>query len=108
MSRMKPVVLVLILCALITVATSIRAYWVQDGVAVCTATGYPAYQEYPTITSDGAGGAVITWQDYRSGDYDIYVQCVDAAGNIKWTTDGIAVCTATGYQENPDISIKFI
>ena len=39
---------------------SLRAYWVEDGVAICTATNN---QEDPQMTSDGAGGAVITWRD---------------------------------------------
>ncbi|MCK4539487.1 MAG: hypothetical protein KAV42_11885, partial [Candidatus Krumholzibacteria bacterium] len=38
--------------------------WTIDGVPICTATGE---QSIPRITSDGAGGAVVTWQDLRSG-----------------------------------------
>jgi len=61
------------------VDTSGTALWTADGVALCTATGG---QQYPTITSDGAGGAIVTWQDYRSGNYDIYTQSVKATGLI--------------------------
>jgi hypothetical protein len=46
---MKAVPLV-VLCALIIAVPSVWAYWVQDGVALCTATGE---QFYPMITSDG-------------------------------------------------------
>jgi hypothetical protein len=31
--------------------------WTADGVALCAATGD---QRYPTIASDGAGGAIVT------------------------------------------------
>ncbi len=77
------------------------ASWQADGNPICTAVGdqYP-----PTITSDGAGGAIITWYDYRSGTADIYVQRVNASGVVQWTADGIAICTAAGYQTYPTIT----
>jgi len=74
--------------------------WTADGVALCTATWN---EIWPTITSDGAGGAVITWMDDRSGNYDIYAQRVNASGAVQWTTDGVAICTATGDQAGPTI-----
>ena len=36
----------------------------------------------PWSIPDGSGGAIITWQDERSGNWDVYVQRVDALGNI--------------------------
>jgi hypothetical protein len=74
--------------------------WPADGVALCTAAGN---QNSPTIVSDGAGGAIVTWRDYRSGDYDIYVQRVNASGAVQWLVDGVALCTAAGHQQNPTI-----
>ncbi|MDO9391673.1 MAG: T9SS type A sorting domain-containing protein [bacterium] len=74
--------------------------WAANGLAICTATGN---QQYPTIVSDGAGGAIITWHDNRSGTYDIYAQRVNAAGAAQWTADGVAICTATGTQQYPTI-----
>jgi len=75
--------------------------WTTNGVALCTAAGD---QEYPTIISDGAGGAIATWYDYRSGsNYDIYAQRVNASGAVQWTTDGVALCTAAGDQQYPAI-----
>jgi len=41
---------------------------------VCTAANG---QAYPTIVSDGSGGAIITWYDDRSGTNDVYVQRVE-------------------------------
>jgi hypothetical protein len=73
--------------------------WSPDGVALCTAAGE---QSYPSIAPDGAGGAIVTWQDIRSGaSYDIYAQSVSAAGVPQWTVDGVAVCALTGYQQLP-------
>jgi hypothetical protein len=75
--------------------------WTPDGVAISTATGDKGY---PQITSDGAGGAVITWDDDRGADYDIYAQRIDAGGNVQWTADGVAICTASGDQEYPQVT----
>ncbi len=75
--------------------------WTADGVAICTATND---QESPTIVSDGAGGAIITWHDLRSGNSDIYAQRINASGVVQWTADGVAICTATNYQLKPTIA----
>ena len=70
--------------------------WGADGIAICTET---LGQESPVLVSDGAGGAVIAWQDLRSGSgYDIWAQAVTAAGTLKWAPAGVAICTAAGAQ----------
>ena len=76
------------------------AQWAANGVAICTASGE---QGPPQITSDGSGGAIITWQDYRSGNADIYAQRVNSSGAVQWTADGVAICTASGDQRLPQI-----
>jgi len=78
-----------------------NAEWSHDPTEnnpVCTA---PGYQEGQQIVSDGAGGAIIVWHDYRSGNWDIYAQRVNASGNMLWTIDGEPICTATGTQSTP-------
>jgi fibronectin type 3 domain-containing protein len=74
--------------------------WTQDGVAISTETDN---QSLPQIKSDGAGGAIVTWYDLRSGEYDIYAQKIDANGTAQWITDGIAVSTATNNQSYPQL-----
>jgi len=69
--------------------------WTANGVAVCAASGS---QTYPTPVSDNAGGAVIVWEDSRTGPSDVYAQRVGLNGNTLWTTDGVAVCTAASAQ----------
>ena len=80
------------------------AAWPADpnvNVPLCTAT---RDQFYPTIASDGAGGAIVTWHDYRSGGTsDIYAQRIAAAGSVQWAVSGAALCTATGTQQYPTI-----
>ncbi len=82
------------------VNTSGVPQWTADGVAICTAT---SNQQYPTIVSDSSGGAIITWEDPRSGNFDIYAQRVNASGVVQWTPDGDTVCSATGDQQFPTI-----
>src|SRR3989304_788331 len=76
------------------------AAWSSDTTVnneICTA---PGYQYNPTIVSDGIGGAIITWFDFRNGDYDIYAQRINASGDVQWTADGVPICTATGSQDS--------
>jgi hypothetical protein len=77
-----------------------RADWLPDGVSVCTARGD---QLGPKLVSDGAGGAIVTWYDYRGVYYHIYAQRITAAGAAEWTANGVALCTAVSGQQNPSI-----
>lgn len=74
--------------------------WSVNGVAVCTAGNS---QTSPKLVSDGQGGAIITWEDYRIGTADLYAQRVDATGNVLWTVNGVAVCTAGNNQYLPQL-----
>jgi len=90
-------------CLLATSATIARAQWHVDGGPVCTADDN---QSNPRIVSDGAGGAIITWQDRRDGNApDIYVQHVLASGatDPTWPANGRALCTGLVQQTNPEI-----
>ncbi|RYZ25157.1 MAG: T9SS type A sorting domain-containing protein, partial [Sphingobacteriales bacterium] len=59
--------------------------------------------ESSKIQDDGKGGAVIVWQDERSGIYDIYAQRVDKNGTLKWGATGKMICNATGVQNDPKV-----
>jgi len=75
--------------------------WTANGVAICTAF---SAQIYPQICSDGGGGAIITWEDYRSGSsYDIYAQRVNSNGDVQWGIDGEVICTESGEQSETQI-----
>jgi hypothetical protein len=75
--------------------------WGVAGVAVCTAD---RAQTEPRLTTDGAGGAIVTWYDGRAFNNDIYAQRVNAAGNAVWTADGAPICTAGAHQYDPEIA----
>ena len=70
--------------------------WMANGVAVCTAT---STQWYPTIVTNGAGGAIVGWTDSRNPTDDIYAQRISMAGTTQWTANGVALCKADGWQE---------
>ncbi len=78
------------------------AVWATNGVAVCTAVDA---QDQDQIASDGAGGAVFAWRDRRAGvgDYNIYMQRLDASGAPVWMDDGVVACAAASTQEYPVI-----
>jgi FlgD Ig-like domain len=74
--------------------------WTANGVALCTFTNTQAAL---TVTSDGAQGAIVAWQDYRGFSVDLYAQRVSASGAPLWATDGVAICTAIGSQSSQSI-----
>jgi len=62
-------------------------------------------QSDPMIISDGAGGVIVAWEDYRTGGEtreDIYAQRVSGGDGLGlWGDNGVAICTAQGAQSNP-------
>jgi len=74
--------------------------WEDNGTAICNLGGW---QQVPQICSDGMGGAIITWYDYRGADYDIYAQRLDSNGIAQWTPNGTAICTEIFNQFDPKL-----
>jgi hypothetical protein len=83
------------------VSSSGTVQWTPDGVPLCTA---PGDQYGARVTSDGVGGAIVTWVDYRTGaDYHVYAQRVNGVGEVQWKADGLPLCSSTGNEEGPQI-----
>jgi len=74
--------------------------WDPNGVPICTANGN---QQNIKMVSDGSGGAIIVWEDYRGLDPGIYAQRINKDGQTKWDANGVAVSTAPYGQKNPVI-----
>jgi hypothetical protein len=75
--------------------------WAADGIPVCTARNS---QRAAGVAADGAGGAIVAWQDGRDRrDHDIYAQRVDSTGAALWAENGIAVCAADSMQKYPEL-----
>ncbi len=74
--------------------------WNPEGVAVCTE---PTLQDDFTAIPDGNGGAIVVWEDWRSGNQDIYAQKLSTDGEILWKQNGNAVFHGEGDQYDPAI-----
>lgn len=74
--------------------------WTPNGIPVDTKSGD---QIDPKIISDGSGGAIVTWQDSMSGNWNIYAQRIGSSGTLLWSAGGVAVCSAADDQKNPRI-----
>ncbi len=72
----------------------------RENTAICTT---PGQQSSLQIVSDGAGGAIIAWEDTRNVHFDIYAQRVDSHGNVLWMKDGVSICSAPENQNRPRI-----
>jgi hypothetical protein len=70
------------------VDTNGNPMWTANGVQL-RGTGVANDANFPQITSDGSGGAIVTWEDRRDGEWDIYVQRVDSSGVPQWTANGV-------------------
>jgi hypothetical protein len=75
--------------------------WTNQGIPVCT---YSSMQVFPDIVSDGSGGAIVIWEDYRNGSAHTYAQRIDGSGNPTWTPEGILVSTRPESHYAPGIA----
>jgi hypothetical protein len=86
------------------VDSSGNVLWIRNGIVINQA---PNTQSHPQLVSDGCGGAVIAWNDYRTWpapNIDIYAQRVDSSGNLQWDSNGVAICALDDiYQYIPEI-----
>ena len=47
----------------------------------------------PRGVSDGVGGTVVIWEDFRTGkDWDVYAQRLNSDGIPLWAEDGVPIC----------------
>ncbi len=67
------------------------------GAGPITVSSFPVpIAHRPRLVSDGEGGAVLAWHDFRAGDRSqVFVQRINAAGAIRWGANGLAVSTST-------------
>jgi len=74
--------------------------WDDNGTVICNATGG---QYDPQPCCDGSGGAVITWEDYRKWNYDIYAQKINSNKKTMWNDNGIVISEGTGSQTHQQV-----
>jgi uncharacterized protein YjdB len=69
-----------------------------SGIAISTAA---SNQLVPRVASNGTV-ALVVWQDFRNGNYDVYGALIDSTGAI--TLNDIPVSVATGAQDDPVVT----
>jgi hypothetical protein len=77
-----------------------RAAWGENGIAVCPR---PTDQKWPTLVADSSGGAIVVWQDHRSGNnWDVFAQRIDRSGVLRWPAEGVPISSAASDQLGPE------
>jgi hypothetical protein len=70
-----------------------------DGIPISTAT---YSQSYPAVAFDGTN-YLVTWQDYRTTDFDIFASRVTPTG-VVLDPDGLPIATSAIYQRYPSLT----
>ena len=73
--------------------------WSADGVHIVKSAGSVDAE----MTTDNAGGAILTWNDLSVSPQIIHAQRVLSNGSLAWPQDGIPLGTATEYGAYPHI-----
>ena len=84
-------------------SSATTSHWPQDGLAVCSAS---EDQLNPVAASDGHGGYVVAWEDWRNAkEPHIYAQHILASGVLDpaWSPEGLLVSGETGAHTLPRI-----
>lgn len=56
-------------------------------------------QSDPVSISDGNGGIIIAWSDYRdNSSFNLFAQRFNSKGEALWTNNGVPVCRMSGDQ----------
>lgn len=98
---MEPVLIVLLLLPTLASAAPLLA-WPLSGVSV---TATDSFKWVVRGASDGAGGAILAWEENRGRHLccrdtrDIYAQRLDAAGRTLWGGDDVKVATEEPGEE---------
>ncbi len=69
----------------------------KSGAVLFTANGIPIAtqannQLLANIITDGVGGAIISYQDSSSGNWNILGQRINSLGTLQWNINGEAIC----------------
>ncbi|MBI1808216.1 MAG: T9SS type A sorting domain-containing protein, partial [Ignavibacteria bacterium] len=76
--------------------------WASGGIPLCSE---PNEQNWPRIRRDGSGGAIVAWHDLRYSSDDIYIQRVNADGEIQWAAGAVPISVGGGGKIYPEIAV---
>ncbi len=69
-------------------------FWAANGVPLSVGIG----AQQPILVSDGQGGFIAVFHDFRHPSLSLYAQRVNVNGVTQWTTHGVPVTTAPDDQ----------
>lgn len=72
-------------------ATPALGQWSGDTMVNLTVAGRASEQVQPKIRATPDGGAYVSWLDNFAGGYDVYLQRLDAQGNLLWPAPGLLI-----------------
>ncbi|MBN1447390.1 MAG: choice-of-anchor D domain-containing protein [Bacteroidetes bacterium] len=74
----------------------------ENGVEVSNRSGN---QVAPFVTTDGNGGAIVSWEDKTRGtlETDICAQRISDAGSLLWSNAGVVISTAGNIRQFPQM-----
>jgi len=64
-----------------------------------------SYAYHPAVAADGSGNFVITWDDWRNGNRDIYAQRYDGNGNRQGVNFRVNDDTGSSSQSQPAVTV---
>jgi hypothetical protein len=83
--------------------------WPVNGAIL---SGANQQQAFPAIASDGAGGAIVVWEDGRNGgglstQLDVYAGHMKSSGaaDSTWGNNGTLVCLQPGFDQGKPLAV---
>ncbi len=79
------------------IASNGSEVFTSGGITICNES---QTQRYPQITADGAGGAIVVWEDFRDGSPQsyLYAQRVNSSGTKVWLpASGVPIRYMSGH-----------
>ncbi len=83
--------IVLVMAFLSLFSVQSFAQWPTDPSTNLSIADRSSEQVIPKVAATSDGGCYVGWFDHASGNYDVYLQRLDAAGNEVWPHNGILV-----------------
>jgi type IX secretion system substrate protein len=70
--------------------------WATDGIPVATVGA--GLQSGPLLSTDAAGGLLVTWTELRTTWYQAWTQRIDRSGALLWGPGGVSLTNASAHQ----------
>ncbi len=77
--------------------------WGTSGITLNNSDVTQTYTTVYDATVDANGNGITTYEDSRSGNFDVYASKVYANGQSAWGASGVTLSTGTGTDVNPKV-----